>query len=88
MLLIVSNLFPVSYEWNVEEHVSSEYCLVWATLKTIASALFYLDPAVSETVGRSRKPQEYVNGFDIIIALQRWQLERVSFLHQSDGNNC
>jgi hypothetical protein len=39
-------------------------------------------------VDRSRKPQEYVNGFDVIIALQRWQLERGSFLHQLNGNNC
>jgi hypothetical protein len=45
-------------------------------------------PAVSEIVGRSRKPQEYVNGYDIIIAMQKWQLERGSFPHQSDGNNC
>ena len=29
-----------------------------------------------------------MNGFDVIIALQRWQLKRGSFLHQSDGNNC
>jgi hypothetical protein len=53
-----------------------------------SAAQFHPDPAVSETVGRSRKPQEYVNGFDAIIALQRWQLERGSFLHQIDGNNC
>ncbi len=53
-----------------------------------SAAQFILDPAVSETVGRSRKPQENVNGFDVIIALQRWQLERGSFLHQSDGINC
>jgi hypothetical protein len=37
-----------------------------------SAAQFIPDPAVSETVGRSRKPQEYVNGFDVIIALQRW----------------
>ncbi len=53
-----------------------------------SAAQFNPDPAVSKTVGRSRKPQEYVNGFDVIIALQRWQLERGSFLHQLDGNNC
>ena len=53
-----------------------------------SAAQFIPDAAVSETVGRSRKPQEYVNGFDVIIALQRWQLERGSFLHQLDGNNC
>jgi hypothetical protein len=53
-----------------------------------SAAQFILDAAVSKTVGCSRKPQEYVNGFDVIIALQRWQLERGSFLHQLDGNNC
>ena len=53
-----------------------------------SAAQFIPDPAVSKTVGHSRKPQEYVNGFDVIIALQRWRLERGSFLHQSDGNNC
>jgi hypothetical protein len=52
------------------------------------AAQFILDPAVSKTMGRSRKPQEYVNVFNVIIALQRWQLERGSFLHQLDGNNC
>ena len=52
------------------------------------AALFHPDHAVSETVGRSRNAREYVNGFDVIIALQRWQLERGSFLHQPDGNNC
>ncbi len=52
------------------------------------SAQFYPNPAVSEIVGCSRKPQEYVNGYDIIIAMQKWQLERGSFLHQLDGNNC
>ncbi len=29
-----------------------------------------------------------MNGYDIIIAMQKWQLERGYFLHQSDGNNC
>ncbi len=29
-----------------------------------------------------------MNGYDIIIAMQKWQLERGSFPHQSDGNNC
>ncbi len=37
-----------------------------------SAALFDPDPAVSKTVGGSRKPQEYMNGFDVIIALQRW----------------
>ena len=29
-----------------------------------------------------------MNEYDIIIAMQKWRLERGSFLHQSDGNNC
>jgi hypothetical protein len=53
-----------------------------------SSAQFQPNPAVSEIVGRSRKPQEYVNGYDIINAMQKWQLERGSFLHQLDENNC
>ncbi len=53
-----------------------------------SAALFDPDPAVSETVGCSRKPKEYVNGFDVIIALQRWRLKKGSFLHHLDGNNC
>ncbi len=54
----------------------------------LSAAQFIPDPAVFKTVGCSRKPQEYVNGFDVIIALKRWRLERGSFLHQLDGNNC
>ena len=44
-----------------------------------SAAQFIPDPPVSETVGRSRKRQEYVNGYDVIIALQRWRLKRGSF---------
>ncbi len=29
-----------------------------------------------------------MNGYDIIIAMQKWRLERGYFLHQLDGNNC
>ncbi len=52
------------------------------------SAQFIPDPVVSETVGCSRKLQEYVNRFDITIAMQKWRLERGSFLHHLDGSNC
>jgi hypothetical protein len=36
-----------------------------------SAAKFLPDDAVSKTVGRSRKCQEHVNGYDVIIALQR-----------------
>ena len=29
-----------------------------------------------------------MNRYDIIIAMQKWRLERGSFFHQSDRNNC
>ncbi len=41
-----------------------------------SSAQFNRDTAVYKIVGHSRKPKEYVNGYDIIIAMQKWQLER------------
>ncbi len=53
-----------------------------------SSAQFNADAAVYEIVGHSRKHQEFVNGYDIIIAMQKWQQERGYFLHQLDGNNC
>jgi hypothetical protein len=53
-----------------------------------SSAQFNADAAVYKIVSSSRKPQEFVNGHDIIIAMQKWQLEIGFFLHQSDGNNC
>jgi hypothetical protein len=45
------------------------------------SAQFNAVTAVVELVGHSRKPQPSVNGYDIIIAMQKWQLERGYFLH-------
>jgi hypothetical protein len=79
--------------WNLldwKDHVirAMKNCMLLDPCVVPSSAQFHPDPAVSEIVGRSRKPQEYVNGFDIIIAMQKWQLERGSFLCQSDGNNC
>jgi hypothetical protein len=50
-----------------------------------SSAQFNADPAVYQIVNRSRKPQEYVNGYDIIIAMRKWRLERGYFLYQSDS---
>jgi hypothetical protein len=35
-------------------------------------ALFTADAAVVELVGCSRKPKPCINGYDIIIAMQKW----------------
>jgi hypothetical protein len=37
-----------------------------------SSAQFNADTAVVELVGRSRKPNSSMNGYDIIIAMQKW----------------
>jgi hypothetical protein len=56
-------------EWK--DHVIRviRICILVDTNVDPSAGLFHPDPAVSETVGRSRNPQEYVNGFDVIIAL-------------------
>jgi hypothetical protein len=54
-------------------------CIVVDPNVDCSAAFFHPDHAVSKTVGRSRNAREYVNGFDVIIALQRCQLERGSF---------
>jgi hypothetical protein len=38
-------------------------------------------------MGCGRKPKPCINGYDVIIAKQKWQLEKGCFLHKSDGNN-
>ncbi len=53
-----------------------------------SSTLFNADTALVDIVGCSRKPKPSVNGYDIIIAMQKWQLEKDYFLHRLDGNNC
>jgi hypothetical protein len=53
-----------------------------------SSAKFTADAAVVELVGHSRKPKPCINGYDFIIAMQKWQLEKEYFLHKSDGNDC
>jgi hypothetical protein len=76
------------FEWKDHVIRAMKNCILVDPFVAPSSAQFIPDPAVSKTVGCSRKPQEYMNGFDIIIAMQKWRLERGSFLHQLDGNNC
>ncbi len=50
-----------------------------------SSAQFIVDAAVVELLGCSRKPKPCINGYDVIIAMQKWQLGKGYFLHQLDG---
>ncbi len=85
---IVDGLHRDLLDWKDHVIRAMRSCMLIDPCVVPSSARFHPDPAVSEIVGRSRKPQEYVNGYDIIIAMQMWQLERGSFLHQLNGNNC
>jgi hypothetical protein len=53
-----------------------------------SSTQFNADADLFELVGCSRKPKPCINGYDIIIAMQKWWLEKGYFLHQSDENSC
>jgi len=80
-------LYGPLLDWKDHVIRAMRNCMLVDPCVVPSSAQFNADPAVYQIVGRSRKPQEYVNGYDIIIATQKWQLKRGSFLHQSDGNN-
>ncbi len=68
-------------DWKDHNIRAMRNCMLIDPCGVPSSAQFHPNTAVSEIVGCSRKPQEYVNGYDIIIAMQKWQLERESFLH-------
>jgi hypothetical protein len=85
---IFDGLYQPLLDWKDHVTRAMRKCMLVDPFVIPSSAQFNADAAVYEIVGRSRKPQEFVNGYDIIIAMQKWQLERGYFLHQSDGNNC
>ncbi len=59
-------------EWKDHVIRAMRNCILVDPFVAPSCAQFIPDPAVSKTVGRSMKPQEYVDGFDIIIAMQKW----------------
>ncbi len=75
-------------DWK--DHVISAMrkCMLVDPHVVSSSAQFNADATDVELVGCSWKPKPSVNGYDIIIAMQKWQLEKGYFLHQSDGNSC
>ncbi len=74
---------------DLKDHVTTamKKCMLVDPHVVPSSAQFTADDTVDELVGCSRKPNPCINGYDVIIAMQKWQLEKGYFLHQSDGNN-
>jgi hypothetical protein len=79
--------WPLLY-WKDHVIRAMRKCMLIDSFVVPSSAKLNADTAVVELLGCSRKPQSSVNGYDIIIAMQKWRLERGYFLHQLDGNNC
>jgi hypothetical protein len=69
---IFDGLHKELLEWKDHVIRAMRNCMLIDPCVAPSSARFHLDPAVYQIVGCSRKPQEYVNGYDIIIAMQKW----------------
>jgi hypothetical protein len=74
-------------DWKDHVIRAMRKCMLVDPFVVPSSAQFNADTAVVELVGGSRKPQPSVDGYNIIIAMQKWQLERGYFLQKLDGNN-
>ncbi len=85
---IFDGLYQPLLDWKDHVIRAMWKCILVDPFVVPSSTQFNADTAVYEIVGRSRKPKKCVNGYDIIIAMQKWRLERGNFLHQLDGNNC
>jgi hypothetical protein len=85
---IFDGLYWPLLDWKDHVIRAIRKCMLVDPFVVPSSAQFNADTAVYEIVGCSRKPKKCVKGYDIILAMQKWQLERGYFLHQSDGNNC
>ncbi len=59
-------------EWKDHIIRAMRNCMLVDHCVVPSSAQFHPDPAVYQIVGCSRKSQEYVNRYDIIIAMQKW----------------
>jgi hypothetical protein len=79
---IIDGLYQPFLDWKDHVIRAIRKCMLVDPFIYPSSAQFNADTAVVEHVGHSRKPQPSVNGYDIIIAIQKWRLERGYFLHQ------
>ncbi len=59
-------------EWKDHVIRAMRKCMLVDPFVVPSSAQFNADTAVYEIVGCGRKPKECMNGYDIIIAMQKW----------------
>ncbi len=64
-------LYQPLLDWKDHTIRAMRNCMLVDPCVVPSSAQFNTDPAVYQIVSQSRKPQEYVNRYDIIIAMQK-----------------
>jgi hypothetical protein len=69
---IFDGLYRPLLDWKDHLIRAMRKCMLVDPFVVPSSVQFNADAAVYEIVGGSRKPQEFVNGYDIIIAMQKW----------------
>jgi hypothetical protein len=69
---IFDGLYQPLLDWKDHVIRAMRKCMLVDPFVVPSSAQFNAVTAVYEIVGRSRKPKEFVNGYDIIIAMQKW----------------
>jgi hypothetical protein len=69
---IFDGLYRPLLDWKDHVIRSMRKCMLVDPFVVPSSTQFNADATVYEIVGRSRKPQEFVNGYDIITAMQKW----------------
>ncbi len=82
---IFDGLYQPLLDWKDNVIRAMRKCMLVDPFAVPSSAQFNADTAVYEIVGCSRKPKECVNGYDIIIAMQKWRLERGRLLSPPSG---
>jgi hypothetical protein len=85
---VFDGLYPPLLDWKDHITTAMRKCMLVDPHVVPSSAQFDADAAVVELVGCSWKPKPCINVYDIIIAMQKWRLEKGYFLHQLDENNC
>ncbi len=84
---VFDGIYQPLLDWKVHVTTAMKKCMLVDPHVVPSSAGFTADAAVVGLLGCCRKPKPCINGYDVIIAMQKWRLEKGYFLHQLDGNN-
>jgi hypothetical protein len=69
---IFDGLYQPLLDWKDHIITAMKKCMLVDPHVLPSSAPFTADAAVVELLGCSRKPKPCINGYDVIIAMQKW----------------